>query len=528
MAARRVHGPAPAQNPARSHDHLIALAQRPRTGAGPRVTASYADFSPLDAAARLAAKRSDYVSHDRTSAHGVPAVDGDPHARHAHRASPRTHSHAARDPIGQPPAAPLDVAALLTAAHGAPPVICALAAHAIRNTGWGYWTDAPSTPLARVGAEYERDRDATELPAADEDRLLAGLASDDACVRELSVRLLSGETGDRVANALQTRLTSPDASLRAIAAFGLGLSESRTAADALIKTLRDATAAVRANSAWALGRIDNGRALSPLVQLFRDGDSTVRLAAVGAVGRFDSTSAVPSLIRVLQQDAAPSVRRDAAWALGKLEAREAANALAAALSHDSDPRVREMSAWAIGNAEATSGALALIAALQKDDDDKVREMSAWALARTEDRAATDALNAAALNDHSARVRGTAAWAIGQLSERSEGSRVPAGLLHVLKDEDDEARLRAAWALGQFRDTSALPAIKEALNAEKDSEVRRALVRALIKSGGRSDRALTDLLSSSDASVREAAVRGLAGAESFGPWPWPEPRPRPFP
>jgi hypothetical protein len=29
-------------------------------------------------------------------------------------------------------------------------------------------------------------------------------------------------------------------------------------------------------------------------------------------------------------------------------------------------------------------------------------------------------------------------------------------------------------------------------------------------------------------VREAAVRGLAGAESFGPWPWPEPRPRPFP
>ena len=32
---------------------------------------------------------------------------------------------------------------------------------------------------------------------------------------------------------------------------------------------------------------------------------------------------------------------------------------------------------------------------------------------------------------------TAAWSIGQLSERSEGSRVPAGLLHVLKDEDDD-------------------------------------------------------------------------------------------
>ena len=201
-----------------------------------------------------------------------------PGTRMAHHRAP-TRS-ATRDLIGQPPAAPPDVAALLTAAHGAPPVICALAAHAIRNTGWGYWTDAPSTPLARVGAEYERERDAKDLPAADEDRLLAGLASDDACVRELSVRLLSGESGDRVANALQSRLTSSDASLRAIAAFGLGLSETRTAGDELIKTLHDATAAVRANSAWALGRIDNGRALSPLVQLFRDGDSTVRQAAI--------------------------------------------------------------------------------------------------------------------------------------------------------------------------------------------------------------------------------------------------------
>src|ERR1700691_2250483 len=109
------------------------------------------------------------------------------------------HRALTRDPIGQPPATPLDVAALLTAAHGAPPVICALAAHAIRNTGWGYWTAAPSTPLARGGAEYERERDAKELPAADADRLLAGLASDDACVRELSVRLPSGESSDRAA-----------------------------------------------------------------------------------------------------------------------------------------------------------------------------------------------------------------------------------------------------------------------------------------------------------------------------------------
>ncbi len=59
-------------------------------------------------------------------------------------------------------------------------------------------------------------------------------------------------------------------------------------------------------------------------------------------------------------------------------------------------------------------------------------------------------------------------------------------------------------------------------------MRRALVRALIASGGRSEAALTELLQSSDPQVREAAVRGLAGRNSFNPWPWPWPRPRPMP
>ena len=50
----------------------------------------------------------------------------------------------------------------------------------------------------------------------------------------------------------------------------------------------------------------------------------------------------------------------------------------------------------------------------------------------------------------------------------------------------------------------------------------------MKSGGRSDAALEELLKSSDAEVRVAAVRGLVGSDAFGPWPWPWPRPRPFP
>jgi HEAT repeat protein len=130
----------------------------------------------------------------------------------------------------------------------------------------------------------------------------------------------------------------------------------------------------------------------------------------------------------------------------------------------------------------------------------------------------------AATDKSSRVRGTAAWALGQL----RGGKAPAGLLQVLKDENDDARLKAAWALGQIGDASAIPAIREALQRETSNEVRRALIRALMRSGERSQATLTELLNSGDPQVREAAVRGLAGNNSFNPWPWPWPRPRPIP
>lgn len=376
----------------------------------------------------------------------------------------------------------LDVSALLLAARGAPPVICALAAQAARNYGWGDWNDAPCTPLATVATVRSGDGGNGQFPAADVDRLLEALASTDGCVRELI--------------------------------------------DPLIKALRDATPNVRANAAWALGRIDSGRALAPVVALFRNDDAKVREAAVIAAGRIDSTSTMAALMRVLQQDESPAVRRVAAWALGQKGAREAVPVLATALGKEGDARVREMIAWAIGNSEGRSASAALVTALGRDADDNVRETAAWALAEIGDRAAVDALGAAADGDRSSRVRGTASWAIGQL--HGNGVKAPSGLLKVLKDESDDSRLKAAWALGQIGDASALNAIRDALTVETSNQVRKGLVRALIKSGGRSEETLTELLTSSDPTVREAAVRGLAGNGSFNPWPWPWPRPRPFP
>jgi HEAT repeat protein len=101
-------------------------------------------------------------------------------------------------------------------------------------------------------------------------------------------------------------------------------------------------------------------------------------------------------------------------------------------------------------------------------------------------------------------------------------------LRLLSDPDADTRLKAAWALGQLGDATALPSLRDALRDEKNDRVRRALIRGMMKSGERSEATMTQLLSSSDPRIREAAVRGLAGKNAFDPWPWPWPRPRPFP
>ena len=104
----------------------------------------------------------------------------------------------------------------------------------------------------------------------------------------------------------------------------------------------------------------------------------------------------------------------------------------------------------------------------------------------------------------------------------------ASIVRLLRDDEESTRLKAAWALGNIGDSTAITAIRDALKAEQEQQVRRALIRALLHSGGRSESALQELLKSEDETVREAAVRGLVGRNAFDPWPWPWPRPRPFP
>ena len=77
---------------------------------------------------------------------------------HSERAAPA--------PFGVPDDAPapkaavasaIDVAALLTAAHGAPPLICGLAAQSLGNGIWGWGSDIPAPPLGAAGRQESGD-----------------------------------------------------------------------------------------------------------------------------------------------------------------------------------------------------------------------------------------------------------------------------------------------------------------------------------------------------------------------------------
>ncbi len=425
---------------------------------------------------------------------------------------------------------------VLTAARGANPLLCTLAAASVRNGGWNEGSDAPVSPLARAGApngnaniaiaNSESDSRRGIMAPADVALLLESLGSDDACVQELAVRMLGRQRSDESVTGLLSRLSGVAAPLREVAALGLGLVRSPRSIEPLMRTLRDGEAGVRANAAWALGRQRAGAALRSLLDLTGDADERVRVAAVVSAGQIDSASSVPALLRVAQRDESPRVRRVAAWALGQLHARDAVDALGTIATSDRDPLVREMSVWAIGDMNGRTGAPVLSRILRNDSDERVRETAAWALGEIGDRQTTDALSDAVANDRSLRVRGTAAWGLGQT--RVRGLRAPAGLVALIANEDDDVRLKAAWALSEIGDSSTLGAVRSALTKEDRADVRRALTRALIRSGGRSRGTLEELLQSKDASVREAAIRGLTGNDAMGPWPWPWPRPRPFP
>jgi len=231
------------------------------------------------------------------------------------------------------------------------------------------------------------------------------------------------------------------------------------------------------------------------------------------------------LAKALRTDSDASVRRIAAWGLAQYaETAVAADALVAAVNSDTDESVREMAAWALAGANRSPAVIqALSKAAAQDANLKLQSTAVWALGSMGSESSVDVL-IGALGSADPKVRAMAAWGIGN----ADPHKAPPALVKALSDPDADVRKSAAWALFNIQDPGTLPALEAAFAKETDPAIQADLIRAIGATGESSVDALSRLVSSPDARIRNAAVTALAGGGAGGPWPMPKPQPRPFP
>jgi HEAT repeat protein len=213
------------------------------------------------------------------------------------------------------------VTAVLAAARGANPVMCALAARAIDQAF--HWGDfRPGYDPRDLEARQVRETVRLTLDVLHDPELVAplgaALSDADPCVRRLAAPLLGRVRRPQAVQTLRAALRDSAATTREAAALGLGFAGDARALPDLIAALRDGMPNVRVAAAWALGQIESRGSVRSLVGALDDADARVRATAAWALGRIEDPEAVGVLARALRRDQDVDVRRNAAWALGKV------------------------------------------------------------------------------------------------------------------------------------------------------------------------------------------------------------------
>ncbi len=239
------------------------------------------------------------------------------------------------------------VQTVLAEARGTSPLLCEMAAGAMRGNFW--WRNRePVDDDVRDVLRWVR-RDPTDLAVVP---VLAQAMSDrDPCVARTGARLLGRMEHDRANDRLLAALRDTSSQVREMAALGLGVAEPDGALAPLIEVLSgDPGPRVRVMAAWALGELENPEAIESRSRALTDGPPPLRRAAASALGEIEQPGAVPALVRALtDHDAA--VRAPAAWALGEIEDHAAVEALSRVLLTDQAPDVRVAAARALGEIE---------------------------------------------------------------------------------------------------------------------------------------------------------------------------------
>ncbi|MGE5492442.1 MAG: HEAT repeat domain-containing protein [Actinomycetota bacterium] len=299
---------------------------------------------------------------------------------------------------------------------------------------------SPDPAIRRVGLLQIVDL-ADEVP----EPFVAAAGDEDAGVRLEAAKALEGNANPEAIRALARLLDDPDAEVADNAALSLGEILDPAAGPVLLQLLREAGGEARGALLGALRKLRYPPVLADAVALAGDASPAVRREAVGVLAYLKDASVVPALLRRVREDDDPEIRRMAVGALVFAAHPDVAATVGLALA-DEDWQVRQEAAGTLGKLKCLESIPGLIKAL---DD------AAW------------------------EVRLKAANALGGVRAAAALPALIANLAHPISN----VRKEVANALGAIGDPGAIAALRDALEADRDIEVRKAAQRALEALGG---------------------------------------------
>ena len=350
--------------------------------------------------------------------------------------------------------------------------------------------------------------------------LVAALEEGDEGRRARAVVVLAAVGGAEAGRHLVEALHDSSPRVVEAALGGLAAAEVDGLAGRLVPELRHAEARVRAVAAAQLGRARAAAAVEPLVEALADPDEEVRVSALSALSRLGG------MVRKHQgalngrlTDPSARVRMAASAALATLRAAWAESAEGeqffpeGPLSSAGAGKLVDMAAegdlkpflWALNNAESAqslasylagpgSGRLgALLSSLRQSSEwDRVRALAALSEALKQTGAAHSYLSQ--LRAISPAVRLTAVEMAGMLGT----AEAVAALAEVVeRDPVPEVRSRAATALAGADTEASRAALVRARDEDPNDVVRVVAARALERSRGVADDAVTSLTNQSE-------------------------------
>ncbi len=327
-----------------------------------------------------------------------------------------------------------------------------------------------------------------------------------------ALQVLASSDVDTVSPLLEL-LKGPDPDLRMQAALALGDQHDERAVPALIEALEDDDTNVRYHAIEALGKIKAGDAVEALIEIAESRGFFLGFVALDALRRIGDVRIAPRMLPLLEDDL---LRKPAINLLGQLGDETAVAPLTALLNTPEAPtesvaealaalsdRYQEQYGEGAYIAELTNqeisptGVQNLLAALEAPDQEDLRSIAlvlGWLKRPGVDRALTRLMGRTDLRDDiiEALVR--------------HGSATVDLLIAQLAAEDLEVRRSAAVALGRIGNSTATSAL---VNALKEEALAIEAANALGQIGDpQAVDGLLDLIGSSDASTRQAAVSAL--------------------